>query len=327
MSDQDRIAALEATVDGAHPPHPGAGGRAGGPQAPVPLRLSDRQMPLRRDRRPVHRGFRGPFLRRLWKGKEGARRLYVDRFQANFTHDNNGPIDGFLLDHPQHQDIIDIEPDGKTALAAPAARCRPGGTRIIGERRGQWWEGGIYENTYKKVDGVWRIHILNYCPQWHADFENGWANTKPELRPLPRRHLPRRPDRPRRADRPTTGCGRPTRWCRSTMKHPVTGEEIVPSAGRATSSARTRPPPGRAQRPTHDLPRTLHDHRRREGLRRRAAHVRRGQSGDRRGDRRRCRWPRRPTSTARSKSPRAASRSGASRPRRSAPRCCRAPRG
>ena len=36
-----------------------------------------------------------------FKGKAGAKRLYIDRFQANFTHGNNGPIDGFLLDHPQ----------------------------------------------------------------------------------------------------------------------------------------------------------------------------------------------------------------------------------
>ena len=41
-------------------------------------------------------------------------------------------------------------------------------------------EGGLYENTYRKVDGVWRVHILNYNPQWHADFETGWAHTRPQ---------------------------------------------------------------------------------------------------------------------------------------------------
>ena len=48
----------------------------------------------------------------------------------------------------------------------------------------QWFEGGLYENTYRKVDGVWRIHILNYCPQWHADFETGWAHTRPNYVPF-----------------------------------------------------------------------------------------------------------------------------------------------
>ena len=68
-----------------------------------------------------------------------------------------------------------------TALGRVRARCRLAATRIIGGPR-QWWEGGIYENTYMKEDGVWRIQILNYKPQWHADFENGWANTPQELR-------------------------------------------------------------------------------------------------------------------------------------------------
>jgi hypothetical protein len=42
----------------------------------------------------------------------------------------------------------------------------------------QWWEGGIYENSYVKEDGVWKIKILNYNPLWHADYKNGWAYTK-----------------------------------------------------------------------------------------------------------------------------------------------------
>jgi hypothetical protein len=92
----------------------------------------------------------------------------------------------------------------------------------------QWFEGGIYENTYKKVDGVWRIHILNYSPQWHADFETGWANTRPQLRALLQTRLIRKT---RRA--PTLLVG--DVWLWPTRKvlpfhnsHPVTGEPIVP---------------------------------------------------------------------------------------------------
>ena len=67
----------------------------------------------------------------------------------------------------------------------------------------QCWEGGIYENTYKKgADGMWRIHVLNYFPHWHADFDKGWAFTDPEYTPhVPQDALPRRALRPRRADR------------------------------------------------------------------------------------------------------------------------------
>jgi hypothetical protein len=48
----------------------------------------------------------------------------------------------------------------------------------------QWWEGGLYENTYTKEDGVWKILVLDYRPQWHADFESGWAHTRPEYVPF-----------------------------------------------------------------------------------------------------------------------------------------------
>src|SRR5579859_6528529 len=30
----------------------------------------------------------------IWHGKQGAKRLYIDRFQTNFTHGRNGPRHG-----------------------------------------------------------------------------------------------------------------------------------------------------------------------------------------------------------------------------------------
>ena len=49
------------------------------------------------------------FFGGIWRTREGIRRLYVERFQKRFTHGVNGPIDGFLLDHPQLQDIITVD--------------------------------------------------------------------------------------------------------------------------------------------------------------------------------------------------------------------------
>ena len=141
------------------------------------------------------------FFGGIWKGQEGVRRLYVHRFQSRFTYSNNGPIDGFLLDHPQLQDIVDIQPDGVTALVRARSMMQAGRHKdYVGDephlQARQWWEGGIYENTYKKVDGVWRIHILNYMPQWHADFETGWANTPHEYVPFPTKTIPEDPTGP-----------------------------------------------------------------------------------------------------------------------------------
>lgn len=165
------------------------------------------------------------FFGGIFKGKVGAARLYIERFQKRFTHGNNGPVDGFLLEHPQIQDIIDIQPDGVTALGRYRSMMQAGRHKDYGEAR-QWWEGGIYENTYKKVDGVWRIHILNYAPQWHADFETGWANTKPNYVPFLSTTFPEDPAGPDALKEDV--------WLWPTHKivpfhnlHPVTGEPIV----------------------------------------------------------------------------------------------------
>lgn len=171
------------------------------------------------------------FFGGVWRGKEGIRRLYVERFQKRFTHGVNGPIDGFLLEHPQMQDIIDIQPDGVTALGRARSMMQAGRHKdYVGSephlQSRQWWEGGIYENTYTKVDDVWRIQILNYMPQWHADFESGWANTPHEYVPFPKVTYPTDPTGPDALIE--------DHWLWPThklvpfhMKHPVTGKEII----------------------------------------------------------------------------------------------------
>ena len=172
------------------------------------------------------------FFGGVWKGKEGVRRLYVDRFRKRFTHDNNGPIDGFLLDHPQLQTIVTIEPDGKTARLRGRSTMQAGRHKDYeGDaphlKKRQWWEGGLYENTYRKGDdGKWRIHVLNYFPHWHADFEKGWAETDPEYTPFIRETYPADPAGPDELI--------DDHWLWPThkllpfhMKHPITGEEMV----------------------------------------------------------------------------------------------------
>jgi len=166
------------------------------------------------------------FFGGIFRGKAGAARLYIERFQKSFVHGNNGPVDGFLLDHPQHQDVVDIQPDGVTAFARFRCTMQAGRHSSFGDAR-QWWEGGIYENVYKKIGGVWRIHILNYAPQWHADFETGWAHTRPNYVPFLKTPYPEDPVGPDEIN--------PDVWLWPTHKvvpfhnkHPVTGKEIVP---------------------------------------------------------------------------------------------------
>ena len=128
------------------------------------------------------------FFGSIYRGKEeGVRRLYVGNFLQGFTGGKPGPVYGFLLDHPQLQDVIHVAPDRKTAKArfrsvmqAGSHESSPSAKAAIerGETPMVWWEGGIYENTYVKEDGVWKFQVLNYNPLWHADYESGWGKTK-----------------------------------------------------------------------------------------------------------------------------------------------------
>jgi len=128
------------------------------------------------------------FLGGKFKGKAGAKRLYIDSFQDRFVGGRNGPAEGFLLDHLQAQDIIDYDPKtglGKarirTLMSAGAHESHPEDPRMP---KTQWWEGGLYENEYIKEGGVWKILKLRYFPFWHGTVEHGWRYTKPNYVPF-----------------------------------------------------------------------------------------------------------------------------------------------
>ena len=57
------------------------------------------------------------FFGGIFRGFAGARRMYCDGFRNRFTDGKNGPVFGFILDHPQMQDVVDVSPDRQTALA------------------------------------------------------------------------------------------------------------------------------------------------------------------------------------------------------------------
>src|SRR5271155_1826664 len=115
----------------------------------------------------------------IWHGKQGAKRLYIERFQKTFTHGHNGPRHGFLLDHPMYQDVVDISEDGKTAKGRFRCNMQAGLHESVWPKDlnakflKQWWEGALYENEYIKEGGIWKLQVLGSRPQWHAAFEKG----------------------------------------------------------------------------------------------------------------------------------------------------------
>lgn len=125
------------------------------------------------------------FLNGAYRGKAGARRLYVDWFRQLFTKGHNGPGYGFLLDHLILQDIVDVAPDRTVAKAR--FRCFMQGGSHASKTDApealpqQFWEGGIYENEYVREDGVWKIKLLNYNMLWQANYAEGWAHSEAHL--------------------------------------------------------------------------------------------------------------------------------------------------
>jgi len=175
------------------------------------------------------------FMGGIWKGKAGVRRLYVDTFQTIFTDGKNGPLSGFLLDHLQLQDIVDVSSDRSSAKArfrtlmqagvhedseAPMARV----AREQGRPPAQWWEGGIYENEYVRENGVWKIKLLNYKPIWHADFDKGWAHTRLEYVPAYSETWPENPNGPDELDGGFAGLWPHTDVVPFHYGHPVSGK-------------------------------------------------------------------------------------------------------
>jgi hypothetical protein len=167
------------------------------------------------------------FLNGIYKGKAGVRRLYCDWFRNLFTKGHNGPVHGFLLDHLQLQDIVDIAPDGRTASGRFRALMLAGQHESKKDRiepfPEQCWEAGIYENHYVKDRGVWKIKRLNYNMLWQADYAPGWAKSGVHLPSLTKRF----PEDPRGPDELLPAV--PETWPQTRVvpfhyPHPVTGK-------------------------------------------------------------------------------------------------------
>ncbi|MBN1241054.1 MAG: nuclear transport factor 2 family protein, partial [Gammaproteobacteria bacterium] len=98
------------------------------------------------------------------------------------------PEHGRLYDHTQMQGVVHVSPDGQTAKGRWRALVfggNEGGISVFGDC--------IYENEYRKEDGVWKLSKLHSYFIMYTNWDQGWAklgwpNTRPE------EELP--PDRP-----------------------------------------------------------------------------------------------------------------------------------
>lgn len=173
------------------------------------------------------------FLGGIYKGKEGVKRLYIERFRKRFTDNHNGPRYGWLLDHPQLQMVIDVAPDRKTAEVRGRSMMQAGLHETAKGEQRQWFEGGIYENRYVCEDGVWKISRLGYFPFWHGSFADGWAKTPIDFIPMAKTLYPEDPLGPDELIDPAPRLWPATDIVPFHCNHPVTGKPIEIDNSRA----------------------------------------------------------------------------------------------
>ncbi|WP_229490664.1 nuclear transport factor 2 family protein [Pseudoduganella namucuonensis] len=121
-----------------------------------------------------------------------------------------------FINHMQLQGVVTVDHSRQRAQGRWRALIQgsppPGGTAML-------WAEGVYENTYVRENGVWKIALLWWVPTFyvsHPGYESVSFASGPQSDSLP----PQAPSVP-----PVAALGRsfpPFHYC-----HPVTGEEVV----------------------------------------------------------------------------------------------------
>ena len=122
---------------------------------------------------------------------------------------------GYLNNHMMLQAVIIVAEDGRTATGrwqGPVQLAEPGANGV--------WGVGIYENTYVKEEGVWKIASLHFYPTAFTDYDKGWMNSTLPMKGPSALFPPDRP--PTEVYRALPGNHIPP----FSYDHPVTGESL-----------------------------------------------------------------------------------------------------
>jgi hypothetical protein len=111
--------------------------------------------------------------RGVFRGKDGVRRFFWD-----YLGRGGKPREpGDMAFHMQHQGVVDVDQNGKTAKGRwyctmiQARPIEPGGPvrSILGH--------GVYENEFVKENGKWKFKKLFYSLHFRSPVAEGWAET------------------------------------------------------------------------------------------------------------------------------------------------------
>jgi hypothetical protein len=109
--------------------------------------------------------------RGVFKGKDGVKRFFLDYLGAG----GKPRPAGDMAFHMQHQGVIDVAPDGRTAKGrwyCTMIQARPvkkGGPirSVLGH--------GVYENEFVKENGKWKFKKLFFSLHYRSPIAEGWA--------------------------------------------------------------------------------------------------------------------------------------------------------
>ena len=105
-----------------------------------------------------------------------ARGVYVGAKSIRRALEQFGPQglkDGEINDHLQLQTFVTVDSAGQTAWARGFELRTLGVNQQYAE-----WGQGIFENEYRKENGVWKIRAMRVYPRMVADYEKSWKAAK-----------------------------------------------------------------------------------------------------------------------------------------------------
>jgi len=158
-------------------------------------------------------------------GKASIARLFKsDRLDFPVANITDGDLKGRLNEHVMLQGVITVAPDGQTAKA----RFKDFTFQAV-SGESQTYSLASYENSYRKVNGVWMITEIRHCYRLKMPYEGTHEDfsTSRVYTPVPTFY----PDDPEGPDRqspyachpyPDAGVNPPFHF-----DHPVTGERLI----------------------------------------------------------------------------------------------------
>jgi acetyl esterase/lipase len=127
----------------------------------------------------------------VYVGKESiTRHLYMN--VGGGAMGQVGLADGRLYNHMNIQPIVHLDPGRETAKGRWRAFAMFGNFG-----GGATWAEGIYNFTYAREDGAWKIRTLDYHSGFGAGYDTGWVAPEQPRAAAGRRNLPHPADRPR----------------------------------------------------------------------------------------------------------------------------------